>query len=318
MHFRPLVLAPLAGILAAASEPALLFFRNEQKKYGYLDLEGRVVIEAKYENTFGFREGLAPVQFGGKYGYIDRTGRMVIEPRFEFASVFDEGMAPVKLNGKFGFIDRTGRVVIEPIYEAAERFSEGLAAVKLNGKVGFVDRTGKMVIEPRYEKATPFSGGASQAHRDSRYIWLRFEWQYALGSVIALIHDIFITIGVFAIFQLKFDLTTVAAVLTIIGYSVNDSIVIFDRIRETSRREPTLVMKDVINKSINQTLSRTLLTSLTVLFVVVILFIFGGSVIQDFALALIVGVIVGTYSSVFIASPIVLYWEKGARGKSKG
>jgi preprotein translocase subunit SecF len=132
------------------------------------------------------------------------------------------------------------------------------------------------------------------------------QLNYALGAIVALIHDVFITVGIFSILNKDFDLTTVAALLTIIGYSLNDTIVVFDRIRENLRSKKTRPLRQTINMSVNQTLSRTLLTSGTTLLVVVALFILGGGVIHDFALALIIGVLVGTYSSVFIASSLLL------------
>jgi preprotein translocase subunit SecF len=141
----------------------------------------------------------------------------------------------------------------------------------------------------------------------SVYIWLRFEWQYALGSVIALIHDIFITIGVFAIFQLKFDLTIVAALLTILGYSINDTVVVFDRLRENLLKYKTMPLRDVMNLSVNETLSRTLMTSVTTLVALGAMLIFGGDVIRGFAFAIFFGVVLGTYSSVFVAKNLVLF-----------
>ncbi len=142
------------------------------------------------------------------------------------------------------------------------------------------------------------------------YIAWRFEFRYALGGILALVHDVFITVGAFSLLNKEFDLTIVAALLTIIGYSINDTIVVFDRIRENIRKNVKQSLGDIINASINQTLSRTILTSFTVFLVVAVLFFFGGAVIHDFAFALLIGVIVGTYSSIFIASPIVLVWEK--------
>ncbi|MCK9197863.1 MAG: protein translocase subunit SecF [Syntrophales bacterium] len=141
------------------------------------------------------------------------------------------------------------------------------------------------------------------------YIAWRFEFRYAVGGILALVHDTIITVGVFSLLNKEFDLTIVAALLTIIGYSINDTIVVFDRIRENSSKYIKQPLSEVINGSINQTLSRTILTSLTVIIVLVALFFFGGPVIHDFAFALIVGIVVGTYSSIFIASPIVLAWE---------
>ncbi|MDT8856079.1 protein translocase subunit SecF [Paracoccaceae bacterium Fryx2] len=138
------------------------------------------------------------------------------------------------------------------------------------------------------------------------YIWLRFEWQFALGAVLALIHDIFITIGVFALFQIKFDLTIIAALLTILGYSINDTVVVFDRLRENLIKYKTTALREVMNISVNQTLGRTLMTSSTTLVALTAMLIFGGDVIRGFTFAIAFGVILGTYSSVFVAKNIVL------------
>lgn len=140
------------------------------------------------------------------------------------------------------------------------------------------------------------------------YISWRFEFQYAIAAIIALIHDVLVTMGAFSILDKEFTLVIVAAFLTIIGYSLNDTIVVFDRIRENLRRKGKLSLSEIINSSINQTLSRTLLTSGTTLLVVLALFFFGGEIIHDFSFALLVGVVVGTYSSIFIASVFLVYW----------
>ena len=141
------------------------------------------------------------------------------------------------------------------------------------------------------------------------YISWRFELQYAIAAIIALVHDVLVTMGAFSLADKEFTLVIVAAFLTIIGYSLNDTIVVFDRIRENMRRKGKTSFADVINMSINQTLSRTILTSGTTLLVVVALFLRGGEIIHDFSFALIVGVVVGTYSSIFIASVFLVYWE---------
>ncbi|KPU83297.1 preprotein translocase subunit SecF [Marinosulfonomonas sp. PRT-SC04] len=138
------------------------------------------------------------------------------------------------------------------------------------------------------------------------YIWLRFEWQFSVGAVAALVHDIVLTIGIFSLVQIKFDLAIIAALLTIVGYSLNDTVVVFDRVRENLRKFKKLSLKDVLNQSINETLSRTVMTSVTTLIALVALFVLGGDVIRGFVFAMIWGVIVGTYSSVFIASAILL------------
>ena len=139
------------------------------------------------------------------------------------------------------------------------------------------------------------------------YIWLRFEWQFSMGAVLALLHDVIITIGIFSFFQIEFNLSIIAALLTIIGYSMNDTVVVYDRIRENLRKYKKLDLYELINSSINQTLSRTVLTSLTTLIALFSLYFLGGEVIKGFTLAMIIGVFVGTYSSTFIASQLLLY-----------
>lgn len=147
------------------------------------------------------------------------------------------------------------------------------------------------------------------------YISWRFEFQYAIAAIIALMHDVMLTMGAFSVMDKEFTLVVVAAFLAIIGYSLNDTIVVFDRIRENWRRRGKASLISVINTSINQTLSRTLLTSGTTLLVVVSLFILGGEIIHDFAFALLVGVVVGTYSSIFIASVFLVFWESRSKRK---
>lgn len=142
------------------------------------------------------------------------------------------------------------------------------------------------------------------------YIAFRFEFRHAVGGIVGVIHDVIVVMGIFSIFNIEFTLTIVAALLTIIGYSIHDTIVVFDRVRENVRKDPKKDIHTIMNESINQTLSRTILTSFTVVLVVAVLYIFGGAVIHDFAFALLVGVIFGTYSSVFIACPVVLAWGK--------
>ena len=141
------------------------------------------------------------------------------------------------------------------------------------------------------------------------YLTFRFEFRYALGTVLAVVHDALITIGCFSFLNKEIDLTEVAAILTIIGYSVNDTIVLFDRVRENLRKIRKQSLEKVLNTSINETLSRTVFTNFTVLMVVLVLFLLGGPVIHNFAFAMLVGCVVGTYSTVYVASPIVLFWD---------
>jgi preprotein translocase subunit SecF len=139
------------------------------------------------------------------------------------------------------------------------------------------------------------------------YVWFRFEWQFALGAILALVHDVLLTIGFFAVLQLDFSLSSIAAILTIVGYSLNDTVVIYDRVRELLRRFKQMPLSGIIDLALNQTLSRTVLTSLTTLIALGALFFFGGAVIRSFVAAMIWGVFVGTYSTVFIAAPILIY-----------
>ena len=151
------------------------------------------------------------------------------------------------------------------------------------------------------------------------YISVRFEFKFAAGAVVALFHDVLITLGVFSVLNLEISLAVVAAFLTIVGYSLNDTIVVFDRVRENLKVLRRETFPNIVNISLNQTLSRTLITSLTTLIVVLILYLFGGEVIHNFSFALIVGVVIGTYSSLFVASPIVLDWQNktdARKGKS--
>jgi preprotein translocase subunit SecF len=139
------------------------------------------------------------------------------------------------------------------------------------------------------------------------YIWFRFEWQFGIGAVVALVHDALTTLGLFSLFGLEFNLTTIAALLTIVGYSINDTVVIYDRIRENVRRYKTMPMAELIDRSLNETLARTMMTSLTTLLALVALVFVGGPVIRGFTIAMIWGVFIGTYSSIYVASPMVLH-----------
>jgi len=139
------------------------------------------------------------------------------------------------------------------------------------------------------------------------YIWIRFEWQFSLGAIIALMHDVIITVGIFSFLSYEVNLSIVAAVLTIVGYSMNDTVVIFDRIRENLKKYSKISISDISNISTNETLSRTLITSVTTLLALFSIYIFGGAILKGFSFAMIIGVIVGTYSSIFVATPILNY-----------
>ena len=141
------------------------------------------------------------------------------------------------------------------------------------------------------------------------YIWIRFEWQFSIGSIIALFHDIIITIGIFSVLSLEINLSIIAAVLTIVGYSMNDTVVIYDRIRENLNKHTRLNINETANLSINETLSRTIITSLTTLLALFSIYILGGEILRGFAFAMILGVFIGTYSSIFVAAPVLKFFK---------
>ena len=145
------------------------------------------------------------------------------------------------------------------------------------------------------------------------YIWIRFEWQFSLGAIIALFHDVIITLGIFSLFSLEINLSIVAAVLTIVGYSMNDTVVIFDRVRENLRKFADIKIYELTNISINQTLSRTIITSVTTLLALLSIFFFGGEILKGFSLAMILGVVFGTYSSIYIANPVLVFLKVSQR-----
>ena len=145
------------------------------------------------------------------------------------------------------------------------------------------------------------------------YIWIRFEWQFSLGAILAIFHDVIITLGVFSLFSLEINLSIVAAVLTIVGYSMNDTVVIFDRVRENLKKYSDIKIFDLTNISINETLSRTIITSITTLLALLSIYIFGGEILKGFSFAMILGVIFGTYSSIYIANPILVFLRVSQR-----
>ena len=267
---------------------------------------------------------------GPRYG-IDFVGGTLVQMRFTSAVSSDQirsAVAPV--------VD--GDVSVQPIGDAADheflinvptsKKETGLAGLsdlialefdQVFGAEGFEVRRTEMVgpkvgyeLRRKGMLAVLFSLVGMLA-----YIWFRFELRFGIGAVIALAHDVVITLGVLTITNTAIDLPIIAALLTVVGYSVNDTIIVCDRIRENRRRMTRQPLGEIINVSINQTLSRTIITSGTTLLVVLTLFVFGGGVIHDFAKTLLIGVLVGTYSSVFIASPVLIFWENWSARKKK-
>ena len=188
---------------------------------------------------------------------------------------------------------------------------------KLQGKVNFrrVENVGPKVSDELLNSgliAISLALGAMLF-----YIWVRFEWQFSIGSILAIFHDVIITIGLFSLLALEINLSIVAAVLTIVGYSMNDTVVIYDRIRENLSKFSSLKIAEIANKSINETLSRTIITSVTTLLALSSIFVLGGEILRGFSLAMIIGVIIGTYSSIFVASPVLKYFNVSFKTISK-
>jgi preprotein translocase subunit SecF len=238
-------------------------------------------------NVAEYRQALAGLDLG------DVAITQVFDPTF----AADQHVAQVRIS------PLEGQEAVTP--ETIAQVEAALQAVDPTITFPSVESVGPKVSGELIWKAILAMVGASACIMV--YIWLRFEWQFAVGSVVALIHDIFIVIGIFAIFQIKFDLTIIAALLTILGYSINDTVVVFDRLRENLLKYKSMPLKDVMNLSVNETLSRTIMTSGTTLMALGAMLIFGGDVIRGFTFAIFLGVILGTYSSVFVAKNLVLF-----------
>jgi preprotein translocase subunit SecF len=263
--------------------------------------------------------GVMGLNFG-----IDFKGGTTI--RTDSATVIDTGLYRATLE-KLAL----GDVAINEVFDPSFRADQHVAAIRLSAPKGQDQITDAQMqqidaalttMDPKLKIVSTETVGpkvsselvwssitalAATSFGIMGYIWLRFEWQFALGGVLALLHDVFITVGVFALFQIKFDLTIVAALLTILGYSINDTVVVFDRLRENLVKYKTMPLKEVMNLSVNETLTRTLATSLTTLLAVGSMLALGGDVIRGFSFAIFMGIILGTYSSVFVAKNLVLF-----------
>lgn len=251
-----------------------------------LDFTGGVLIEVNYPES---------VNLEGIRATLDKTG-------YPEASVLHYGTsrdvqiriaAPEKIDGK----DDKSDVVSDIILKALKEDNSS------------VEMRRQEFVGPQVGDELRDDGGLAMIYALAAiliYVMLRFQWRFAFGSIFALIHDVIITLGVFSVFQFNFDLTVLAAVLAIIGYSLNDTIVVFDRIRENFRKLRKNTPLEVINISLNQTLSRTMMTSITTFFVVAAMFALGGEMIHAFSIALLIGIVVGTYSSIYVASSAIL------------
>ena len=234
-----------------------------------------------------------------------------------------------------------GDVSITEVFDPSFREDQHVAMVRLSAREGEESVTPEVIadVEAALQKIDPaitFPSVESVGPKVSQelitsallavvagaagilfYVWVRFEWQFAVGTVAALVHDVLVTVGIFALFQIKFDLTIVAALLTILGYSVNDTVVIFDRLRENLAKYKQMPLREMMNLTANETLSRTIMTASTTFISLLVLFIFGGDVIRGFVFAMLLGVVLGTYSTLYMAKNIVLMLGVDRSDKSK-
>lgn len=274
--------------------------------------------------------GLASLIFKGGPSYgIDFAGGTLVQIKFT------EATDAAAIRGALGALD-LGSFAVQRYGDEGNEFLiraqntsgelEGLShamAAALEGKygAGSVEIRRAEMVGPQVGKDLREKGMMAVLYAMVGiliYVSWRFEFRYAVGAVIALVHDVTITLGAFSLFNMEIDLPVIAAFLAIIGYSLNDTIIVYDRIRENLGKHSKEGLASVINHSINETLSRTILTSGTTLLVVAALFIFGGGVIHTFAFALLVGIMIGTYSSIFVASPLLLFWENRKGGQDAG
>lgn len=217
--------------------------------------------------------------------------------------VFDPSFGPDRhvAQIRIGSTDETGSVTPDEL----NRIESALREVDPNVTFAAVESVGPKVSDELIR--TAIYAVSAAALGILLYIWLRFEWQFAVGAVLAVIHDVLVTVGIFSLFQLRFDLTTIAALLTILGYSVNDTVVVFDRLRENLIKFKTMPLIDVMNLTVNETLSRTVMTAMTTALALGALLIWGGDVIRGFVFAMFLGVFIGAYSTVYLAKSVVLW-----------
>ncbi|MEP1963278.1 protein translocase subunit SecF [Tateyamaria sp.] len=286
------------GISAAMVVVGMLSFAIQGLNYG-IDFRGGTTIRTESTqavDTGVYRDAMGPLGLG------DFLITEVFDPGF----AADQNVAMVRIQAQEG----QEAVTPETILAVEAALAEVIPDIKFLSTESVGPKVSGELIKTA-ALAVVLAIGAVLI-----YIWLRFEWQFALGAVAALVHDVILTIGVFSELQIKFDLAIIAALLTIVGYSLNDTVVVFDRVRENLRKYKKKPLSEVLNVSINETLSRTLMTSVTTLLALIALYVLGGDVIRGFVFAMIWGVIVGTYSSVFVASTILLWlgvkrnWDK--------
>ncbi len=276
------------GISLVMMVVALCSFLIQGLNYG-IDFQGGTSIRTQSEvvvDVASYRAALVPLELG------DVSITEVFDPSFEA----NQNVAMVRIQAQAGEESVTN--------ETITAVQDALRGVSPNITFPSVESVGPKVSGELIQ--TAFVAVALAVVAILLYIWMRFEWQFAVGAVLALTHDVALTIGIFSELQIKFDLAIIAALLTIVGYSINDTVIVFDRVRENLRKYKKLPLKDVLNKSINETLSRTLMTSVTTMLALLALFVLGGDVIRGFVFAMMWGVLIGTYSSIFVASAALL------------
>ncbi|WP_375263621.1 protein translocase subunit SecF [Palleronia sp.] len=255
-----------------------------------IDFQGGTTIRSQAEEPVNVAEYRAAI---GDLGLGDVVISEVFDPSFGA----DENVAMIRIAAQ----DDSGSVQQDTIEEIRQTLAEIAPSIEFSS----VESVGPKVSGELIQ--TAFLAVAASMAAILFYIWLRFEWQFSIGAVAALFHDVILTIGIFSVLQIQFDLATIAAILTIIGYSINDTVVIFDRLRENLIKFKQRPLRDVMNLSVNETLSRTVMTSGTTLVALIALLVLGGDVIRSFVFAITWGIVVGTYSSVFVAKNIVLF-----------
>jgi len=279
---------------------AVVSFMVQGLNFG-IDFQGGTSIRTQAEAPIvvsEYRDAIDPLELG------DVSITEVFDPSFEE----NQNVAMIRIQAQVGEESVTNETIgqVQTALQAMDPTLTFTAVESVGPKV-----SGELI-------QTAFIAVALSVLAILLYIWLRFEWQFAVGAVLALVHDVVLTVGVFSELQIKFDLAIIAAILTIVGYSINDTVIVYDRVRENLRKYKKKDLKDVLNISINETLSRTLMTSVTTMLALLSLFILGGDVIRGFVFAMMWGVLIGTYSSIFVATAILLVlgvkrdWSKKA------
>ena len=283
-------LANISSTILVVASLLMIFFKG--LNFG-IDFKGGTLIELRCDSTniqisdvrASFNDldlgDINVKEFGKKGDYLIKFERKSFDEKISIKSIKEKVASVLQGNVDFRRVENVGPKVSKELLES------GLLAISL--------ALAAMLF----------------------YIWVRFEWQFSIGSIIAIFHDVLITIGLFSLLSLEINLSIVAAVLTIVGYSMNDTVVIYDRIRENLAKYSSLKIGEISNKSINETLSRTIITSSTTLLALISIFILGGEILKGFSLAMIIGVVIGTYSSIFVASPILKYFNVSFKTISK-